>query len=591
MKQHMFLVGAGAIGCEMLKCWAMMGVGASRGLVHLTDMDNIERSNLSRQFLFREKDVKQPKSTVAAKAATAMNPDFSIRPYVMRVGSDTESHFNEEFWDSLDVVVTALDNVEARLYVDARAMQSCKPMLDSGTLGTKGSTQVVIPRMTENYGASRDPPEAGVPMCTLKHFPYKIEHTVQWARDWFEGEFKQLPVNANQYIQNPTAFADSLDDAMKIKILEDVKAALTTHRPSSFADCIHWARLAFQDMFHNDIAQLIHNFPPDSLTPSGVLFWSGTKRAPNPLTFDATDSAHLEFVVAAANLHATNYGLPNERDHAVFLKVLPSVKVPKFRPKKCKIAANDKEAKALEKQQEDLAKEWDVDGKVRELMATMPRASKLSGVTVRGIDFEKDDATNFHIDFMTACSNMRARCYRIQEASKHKTKGIAGKIIPAIATTTALVTGLVCLELYKTLQRKPIEDYRSAALNMAIPFFSLSEPAPCAATTYKDHRWTAWDSIDVTGPMTLQKFIDHIEEEYDVELQMLSYGVSILFSFFGNAKTKRRRLKMNMRDVSEEVSKTKIAADVKVIFFELCCVDPDDDDEDVDLPVVRYTLR
>jgi len=114
MKQHMFLIGAGAIGCEMLKCWAVMGVGANRGMVHLTDMDNIERSNLSRQFLFREKDVKQPKSNVAAKAAAEMNPDFNIRPYVMRVGSDTEDQFNEPFWDSLDVVVTALDNVLCR---------------------------------------------------------------------------------------------------------------------------------------------------------------------------------------------------------------------------------------------------------------------------------------------------------------------------------------------------------------------------------------------------------------------------------------------------------------------------------------------
>ena len=54
-------------------------------------------------------------------------------------------------------------------------------MLESGTLGTKGNTQVVVPKLTENYGASRDPPEASIPICTLKNFPYKIEHTIQWA--------------------------------------------------------------------------------------------------------------------------------------------------------------------------------------------------------------------------------------------------------------------------------------------------------------------------------------------------------------------------------------------------------------------------
>ena len=55
--QSYFLVGAGAIGCEMLKNWALMGVGAGRGMIHITDMDRIERSNLSRQFLFRDEHI------------------------------------------------------------------------------------------------------------------------------------------------------------------------------------------------------------------------------------------------------------------------------------------------------------------------------------------------------------------------------------------------------------------------------------------------------------------------------------------------------------------------------------------------------
>jgi hypothetical protein len=61
-----------------------------------------------------------------------------------------------------------------------------KPMLESGTLGAKGHTQIVAPHKTENYGATRDPPEKSIPVCTLKHFPNQIDHTLQWARDWFE---------------------------------------------------------------------------------------------------------------------------------------------------------------------------------------------------------------------------------------------------------------------------------------------------------------------------------------------------------------------------------------------------------------------
>ncbi len=585
----MFLVGAGAIGCEMLKNWAMMGVGALRGLVHLTDMDNIERSNLSRQFLFREKDVKKSKALVAARAAQEMNRELNIRAYEMRVGDDTEAHFNNEFWDSLDVVVTALDNVNARLYVDGRAMLSCKPMIDSGTLGTKGCTQVVIPRKTQNYGASRDPPEAGIPMCTLKHYPYKIEHTVQWARDWFEGSFKQLPTNINLYIKDSTAFVNSLDDGIKLMTLREVKRGITVDKPSSFQDCISWARLTFQELFCNNIKQLLYNFPADQVTSTGALFWSGTKRAPHALLFNPTDSAHLDFIVAAANLHAQTYGLTTcHRDRAIFLDHLPKVDVPLFQPKEgVKIAADDEDAKEIAGK---TVEEWDVDGQAKETLSSMPSASSLKDASICSLEFEKDDDTNFHIDFITACSNLRARCYRIEEASKHKTKGLAGKIIPAIATTTALVTGLVCLELYKIILEKPMESFRNAFLNLALPFLTVSEPLPCKAVIFKEHRWTDWDHVDIKGPMLMKTFIDHIEHTYGVEIQMISYGRSILYSFFATMKKIKKRKAQKMEVVAAEVSNQPIRAGTNMLLFEVCCVDEEDEDVDVDLPVIRYFM-
>ena len=140
-----FLVGAGAIGCEMLKNWAMMGAGSGpQGSIIVTDMDTIEKSNLNRQFLFRPKDVTQPKSSTAIAAVTHMNPDLKghITSRQDRVGPETESFFNDDFWEKLDVVTNALDNVEARRYVDRRCVYYRKPLLESGTLGTKGNTQV-----------------------------------------------------------------------------------------------------------------------------------------------------------------------------------------------------------------------------------------------------------------------------------------------------------------------------------------------------------------------------------------------------------------------------------------------------------------
>ncbi len=76
-------------------------------------------------------------------------------------------------------MVNALDNIKARLYVDAQCVKHMKPLLESGTLGTKANSQVIVPRMTESYGSSRDPPDTAIPMCTLKNFPHQIEHTIE----------------------------------------------------------------------------------------------------------------------------------------------------------------------------------------------------------------------------------------------------------------------------------------------------------------------------------------------------------------------------------------------------------------------------
>ena len=131
-----FLVGAGAIGCEMLKNWAMIGLASgAKGKITITDMDQIEKSNLNRQFLFRPKDVGKLKSQCAAEAVQAMNPDLKDKITTLpdRVGPDTEHIFNEDFWEALDGVTNALDNVDARQYVDRRCVFFRKPLLESGT--------------------------------------------------------------------------------------------------------------------------------------------------------------------------------------------------------------------------------------------------------------------------------------------------------------------------------------------------------------------------------------------------------------------------------------------------------------------------
>jgi ubiquitin-activating enzyme E1 len=188
------MVGSGALGCELIKAFAVMGLGCGEGgKVTVTDNDNIEVSNLNRQFLFRQKNVKKSKSVTACEIAHEMNNNLNVRPLTILVAPDTESVFNDEFWTGLDFVVNAVDNVKARNYVDDKCVWFTKPLLESGTLGTKANSQMIVPHKTLSYKDIQDPPEESIPMCTMRNFPNQIEHCIEWGRDKFNGIFTDKP--------------------------------------------------------------------------------------------------------------------------------------------------------------------------------------------------------------------------------------------------------------------------------------------------------------------------------------------------------------------------------------------------------------
>ncbi|XP_031723484.1 ubiquitin-like modifier-activating enzyme 1 [Anarrhichthys ocellatus] len=592
-RQKYFLVGAGAIGCELFKNFALMGLGAGEeGQITVTDMDFIEKSNLNRQFLFRAQDIGKSKSEVAAKAVREMNPRMTIIARQDRLGPDSEGVYDYNFFMGLDGVAAALDNVEARVYLDGRCVQHRKPLLEGGTLGCQGHTLVVVPHLTKSYGPDTSSSNEAIPLCTLKNFPYRIEHTLQWARDQFEGLFKQTPGNVNLFLSDE-GFVErtlGLGDAEALEVLGGLWSSLEVmdaggQRPTSWKDCVSWARCKWETLYNNDIRQLLHCFPPEEVTASGLPFWAGSKRCPHQLTFDPNSTIHMEYVVAAANLYGQIFGISGTRDGASIRETLENVHVPSFTPKSSvKIHLTDKEMEEEKQEDRDEAEK----ARLEELKGKLASSSlKSSSMQMYPIDFEKDDDSNFHMDYIVAASNLRAENYVIPAADRHESKRIAGRIIPAIATTTAAVAGLMCLELYKLVQgHQKICSYRTAYMYLPVTHIVFCQPTQTNSFEVAGKKYTLWDDFLVEGrhgqqEMTLGDLIQYIKDEYNLSICELYYGTAILY------KGQRERLQQSVSDVVRMVTKTDIPPHKKML--ELTASFTEDEDC-VTVPTIGYML-
>lgn len=162
--------------------------------------------------------------------------------------------------------------------------------------------------------------------------------------------------------------------------------------------------------------------------------------------FDVNDPMHLDFIVAGANLKAKLYSLEQVSDRAAIAEMVKTIVVAEFTPRAgVNIATSDAALQAEQGNSDNY------DGKQLEtLQHDVNSVNKVEFAQIlKPIAFEKDDDANYHMDFIVACSNLRAANYNIAPASRHTSKLIAGKIIPAIATATSVVSGLASLEIYK----------------------------------------------------------------------------------------------------------------------------------------------
>ncbi|KAI9579277.1 SUMO-activating enzyme subunit 2-like [Glossina fuscipes] len=389
----LLVVGAGGIGCEILKNLVLSGFP----YIEIIDLDTIDLSNLNRQFLFHREHVGKSKAQVARESALQFNPDVKIKAYHDSIiGTD----YGVNFFQNFDVVLNALDNRAARNHVNHMCLNAHVPLIESGTAGYNGQVEMIKKGLTQCYECTPKATQKSFPGCTIRNTPSELIHCIVWAKHLFNQLFGETDddEDISPDVADPEAQGESPnshnDGGGAQASGDDVSQAGNVVRVNTR----QWAK--------------DNNYDPETL-------------------FNKFFNDDIKYLLSMSNLWKTR-------------------KPPRLIQWNNALLRQDK-ANCDHQFMRQYHKIWSL----AECAAVFEDCLKKLRTNVENLvegDFlvwDKDDQPA--MDFVAACANVRAYIFEIARKSRFEVKSMAGNIIPAIATTNAITAGIVVLQTIKIL--------------------------------------------------------------------------------------------------------------------------------------------
>ncbi|XP_011198105.2 SUMO-activating enzyme subunit 2 [Bactrocera dorsalis] len=399
-KSKILVVGAGGIGCEILKNLVLSGFPD----IEIIDLDTIDLSNLNRQFLFHREHVGKSKAQVARESALQFNPDVNIKAYHDSILS---TDYGVSFFKKFDIVLNALDNRAARNHVNRMCLHAEVPLIESGTAGYNGQVELIKKGLTQCYECTPKAKQKTFPGCTIRNTPSEPIHCIVWAKHLFNQLFGEsvededispdmADPEANTVDAEEKGESEDKEVAKTIPETETGNVARVNTRQWA-KDSSYDAATLFNKFFFDDINYLL----------SMANLWK-ERKAPTPLKWD-------------------NVLLKQDNGEGVTAEGL-----------------------------KDTTKHYHKVWSLAECATVFADCLKKLSASFLKLDdgeslvWDKDDQPA--MDFVAACANIRAYIFEIGRKSRFEVKSMAGNIIPAIATTNAITAGVVVLQTFKVLQ-------------------------------------------------------------------------------------------------------------------------------------------
>ncbi|XP_017074125.1 SUMO-activating enzyme subunit 2 [Drosophila eugracilis] len=407
-KSKLLVVGAGGIGCEVLKNLVLSGFSD----IEIIDLDTIDLSNLNRQFLFHREHVGKSKARVARESALSFNPDAKITAYHDSV---TSTDYGVNFFKKFDVVLSALDNRAARNHVNRMCLNADVPLIESGTAGYNGQVELIKRGLTQCYECTPKDKQRSFPGCTIRNTPSEPIHCIVWAKHLFNQLF-------GESLEDEDISPDAADpDAKEKDGAEGDGRSNADEKEKDIDEESRKEREANEDTANGNVVRInTRQWAKDCNYDAGKLF-------------NKFFNEDITYLLRMSNLWKTRKApVPVQWD-----TLLP---------------------KDSSENQKDVAKQHHKVWSIEECAQVFANALKELSVTflkLEGDDtltWDKDDQPA--MDFVAACANVRSHIFNIERKSRFEIKSMAGNIIPAIATTNAITAGISVMRAFKVLEAK-----------------------------------------------------------------------------------------------------------------------------------------